>query len=231
MELFSIEFFSALLSIVIIDLVIAGDNAIVIGLIARGLPKEQQKKAVLWGTIGAIIIRTLATLIAVWLLKVPGLLLVGGLLVIWIAFKLVTLTEGQEDKNVTAKNSLGAAIRAIIIADIAISLDNVLAVAGASHGDFLLVFLGLLISIPIVILGSSLFITCVDRFPIIMYIGGGVIAWTAAKMIIQEPFLKGYFLSNPTLYWGTVILIVGGVVLGGIITNLKEQEKTKKEFH
>lgn len=111
MELFSIEFFSVLLSIVIIDLVIAGDNAIVIGLIARSLPKEQQKKAILWGTIGAIIIRTLATLIAIWLLKIPGLLLVGGLLVIWIAFKLVTLTEEQEDKNVTAKNSLGAAIR------------------------------------------------------------------------------------------------------------------------
>ncbi|MBE5104705.1 YjbE family putative metal transport protein [Bacillus thuringiensis] len=168
----TLEFFSGLLSIIIIDLVIAGDNAIVIGLIARNLPKKQQKKAIFLGTVGAIIIRTLATLVAVWLLKIPGLLLIGGILVLWIAFKLVALTENPEGKNATLQNSLWAAIRAIIIADILISLDNVLVVAGASHGNFLLLFLGLVISIPIIILGGSLFIKFVDRFPVIIYIGG-----------------------------------------------------------
>lgn len=106
------------------------------------------------------------------------------------------------------------------MADILINLDNVLAVAAASHGNFLLVLLGLVISISIVILGSSLFIKFVDRFPVIIYIGGGVIAWTSAKMIMHEPFLKVYFLNNSFLYWGTVILMVGSVLLAGKIKNL-----------
>ncbi len=106
------------------------------------------------------------------------------------------------------------------MADILINLDNVLAVAGASHGNFLLVLLGIVISIPSVILGSSLFIKFVDRFPVIIYIGGGVIAWTSAKMIMHEPFLKVYFLNNSFLYWGTVILMVGSVLLAGKIKNL-----------
>ncbi|HWR07080.1 YjbE family putative metal transport protein [Sporomusa sp.] len=145
--------------IIIIDLVIAGDNAIVIGLIAKNLPKEQQTKAIFWGTAGAIAIRTVATLIAMWLLKIPGLLMVGDLLLIVIAFKLLTATETQGEGTFTPQNTFAPAIRAIIIADLLISIDNVLAVAGAFHGSFLLVFLGLLISIPIVISGSRLFVT------------------------------------------------------------------------
>ncbi len=218
LELFSVEFFTALVSIVIIDLVMAGDNAIVIALIARTLPKKQQKKAIFWGTIGAVSIRTLATLIAVWLLEIPGLLLVGGLLLIWIAYKLLTLTEHQEEENIIVKNTFWAAIRSIIMADMVLSIDNVLAVAGASHGSFLLVCLGLMISIPIVIWGSRLFIAFVDRIVIFIYIGGGVIAWTAVRMIVKEPLLKDYFL-NLFLYWGLVIFIVGGVLLAGRLTN------------
>lgn len=147
-------------------------------------------------------------------------MLIGGILVLWIAFKLVALTENLEEQNVNPKNGLSTAIRSIIIADILISLDNVLAVAGASQGNFLLVFWGLVISIPVVILGSSLFIKFVDRLPVIIYIGGGVIAWTSAKMIMHEPFLKVYFLNNSFLYWGTVILIVGSVLLAGKIKKL-----------
>ncbi|WP_245976730.1 YjbE family putative metal transport protein [Oceanobacillus arenosus] len=195
----------------------AGDNAIVIGLIARTLPKKQQKKAILWGTVGAVFIRTFATLIVVWLLEIPGLLLVGGLLLIWIAYKLLTLADDQEE-NVIGVNTLGVAIRSIIMADMALSIDNVLAVAGASHGSFLMVCLGLMISIPIVIWRSRLFIAFVDRIAIFIYIGGGVIAWTAVKMIIKEPFLQEYLL-NRFLYWGLVILIVGGVLLAGRLTN------------
>ncbi|MGE7935743.1 YjbE family putative metal transport protein [Bacillus paramycoides] len=212
--------FSALLSIAIIDLVIAGDNAIVIGLIARNSQKKQQKKAIFFGTVGAIIIRTLATLVAVWLLKIPGLLLIGGILVLWIAFKLVALTENPKENNVNPKNVYGQQFEPLSLQIFLINLDNVLAVAGASHGNFLLVLLGLVISIPIVILGSSLFIKFVDRFPVIIYIGGGVIAWTSAKMIMHEPFFKVYFLNNSFLYWGTVILMVGSVLLAGKIKNL-----------
>lgn len=142
------EFLTALLSIVIIDLVLAGDNAIVIGLAARNLPKHQQKKAVIWGTVGAVVIRALATLFVVWLLKVPGLLLIGGILLVWIAYKLLVEEKGHD---VEAGGSLWEAIRTIIIADALMGLDNVLAVAGAAHDSFLLVILGLMISVPIMV--------------------------------------------------------------------------------
>ncbi|KLR75335.1 membrane protein, partial [Geobacillus sp. T6] len=180
MDVLSAEFWTALLSIIIIDLLLAGDNAIVIGLAARNLPKHQQKKAVVWGTVGAVVIRALATIFVVWLLKIPGLLLVGGVLLVWIAYKL--LVEGKGHDDVEAGGSLWEAIRTIIIADALMGLDNVLAVAGAAHGSFLLVILGLLISVPIMVWGSTLILKWIERFPIVITIGAGVLAWTAAKM-------------------------------------------------
>lgn len=193
MELWSIEFFSALLSIIIIDLVLAGDNAIVIGLAARNLPKENQKKVIIWGSVGAIIIRAIATLLVVYLLRIPGLLLVGGIILIWIAYKLLT-----EEKNhdVKAGGSLWVAIRTIIIADAVMGLDNVLAVAGAAHGSFLLVILGLLISIPIVVWGSTIILKFIERYPNIIVIGAGILAWTATKMIVKEPFMANFFAED-----------------------------------
>jgi YjbE family integral membrane protein len=209
MELFSPEFFSALLAIIIIDLVLAGDNAIVIGLAARNVPKEQQNKVIFWGTFGAIAIRAVATLVVVWLLKIPGLLLIGGVLLVWIAYKLLV-----EEKNHDIKTggSFWAAIKTIIIADALMGLDNVLAVAGAAHGNFILVVLGLIISIPIVVYGSTLILKWVDRFPIIITIGAAVLAMTAAKMIIGEPFVNVYFEDNPILRWGFTIAVVAGVI-------------------
>lgn len=189
MDLFSIEFFTALLSIVVIDLVLAGDNAIVIGLAARNLPKEQQKKVIIWGTVGAIVIRAIATMLVVYLLKIPGLLLVGGIILIWIAYKLITEEDGHE---VQSGDSIWAAIRTIIIADAVMGLDNVLAVAGAAHGSFLLVILGLLISIPIVVWGSTIILKFIEKYPFIILVGAAVLAWTAAKMIVKEPFFKEY---------------------------------------
>lgn len=197
MDFFSPEFWSALLAIIIIDLVLAGDNAIVIGLAARNLPKEQQKKVIFWGTIGAIAIRSLLTLVVVWLLKIPGLLLVGGLLLLWIAYKL--LVEEKEHENMKAEASLWAAVKTIIIADTVMGLDNVLAVAGSSHGSFSLVLLGLLISVPIVIWGSTLILRWVERYPVIIYVGAGVLAWTASKMVTDEPLVAGFFQANPLL--------------------------------
>lgn len=223
MEFFTSEFWSALLAIVIIDLVLAGDNAIVIGLSARNLPKDQQKKVIFWGIIGAITIRSLLTLVVVWLLKIPGLLLIGGGLLIWIAYKL--LVE-EKKHDVQAVASLWSAIKTIVIADTVMGLDNVLAVAGAAHGDFLLVVLGLLISIPIVVRGSTLILKWVERFPIIIFIGSGVLAWTASKMIVDEPFLKEFFVENPIMKWGLVIVIVVGVLFLG---KLKKQKQIVEE--
>lgn len=217
MELFSMEFLTALISIIVIDLVLAGDNAIVIGLAARRLPKEQQTKVIIWGTVGAIVIRALATLAVVWLLKIPGLLLVGGLLLIWIAYKLLAEEKGHDVK---AGNSFWEAIRTIIIADALMGLDNVLAVAGAAHGSFLLVILGLLISVPIVVWGSTLILKWIERFPVIITFGAGILAWTASKMIVKEPFMHAYF-ENPFIKYGFELLVVAAVVIAGRMKHAK----------
>jgi YjbE family integral membrane protein len=224
MELFSAEFFSALLAIIMIDLVLAGDNAIVIGLAARNLPKHQQKKVILWGTVGAIAVRTLATLVVVWLLKIPGLLVIGGVLLLWVAYKLLVEDKGHD---VEAGSNFWAAIRTIIIADALMGLDNVLAVAGAAHGSFLLVVLGLIISVPIVVWGSTIILKFVERFPIIITIGAAVLAWTASKMIVKEPFLADYF-ANPFIKYGFELLMVALVIGIGTYVKSKRKEPQKQ---
>jgi YjbE family integral membrane protein len=225
MDFVSADFWSALLAIIVIDLVLAGDNAIVIGLAARNLPKDQQKKVIIWGTVGAIGIRAIATLIVVWLLKIPGLLLIGGLLLIYIAYKL--LAE-EKQHNTKASDSFWSAIKTIIIADALMGLDNVLAVAGAAHGDFLLVIIGLLVSVPIVVWGSTLILKWLERFPVIITIGAAVLAFTAAKMIADEKFLNGYFDDNPFMKWGLIIFIVAGVVFFGKLKQNKRKQEIKE---
>jgi YjbE family integral membrane protein len=192
MEFLSPPWWSALLAIVLIDLVLAGDNAIVIALAARGLPPHLQKRAVVWGTVGAIVMRSMMTIGVVWLLKIPGLLLVGGLGLLWIAYRLIAGKEGHGENGVTV-TTFWAAMKTIIVADALMGIDNVLGVAGAAHGAFDLVVIGLLISIPIVVFGSTMVLKLVDRFPSITYIGAAVLTYTAAKMIVSEPFLSAIF--------------------------------------
>ncbi|WP_115991319.1 TerC family protein [Cohnella lupini] len=227
----SLEFWSILMTIIFIDLLLAGDNAIVIGLAARNLPKEMQTKAVIWGTAGAVIIRIVATMLVVSLLKIPFLLAIGGVLLIWIAYKLLVQEEAHGE-NVKPGTTLWAAIRTIVIADAAMGLDNVIAVAGAAHGDYFLVVLGLLISIPIVVWGSTLFIKIIEKFPWIIYLGSGVLAYTAAKMITHENEFKSYFISNPVLTWIFIATMVVLVMVAGVWTNAinarRKDEKVKK---
>ncbi|HYP69342.1 MAG TPA: TerC family protein [Variovorax sp.] len=192
MEFMSAPWWSALLAIILIDLVLAGDNAIVIALAARSLPKHLQKKAIVWGTVGAIVVRSVMTIGVVWLLKVPGLLLVGGLGLLWIAYKLIANSDDHDEHGVVATTFWGA-MKTIIVADALMGVDNVLGVAGAAHGSFDLVVIGLLISVPIVVFGSSMVLKLVDRFPAIMYIGAAVLAYTAAKMVVTEPILSDVF--------------------------------------
>jgi len=226
MDVFSAHFWEVLLSIIIIDLVLAGDNAIVIGLAARNLPNHQQKKAIVWGTFAAIFIRSLLTLIVVTLLKIPGLLLIGGMLLIWIAYRL--LVDEKQHQPIQAKASVWGAIQTILIADIAMGLDNVLAVAGAAHGSFLMVLLGLIISIPIVIWGSTLILKWVEHYSIIIYIGAGVLAWTAVKMIVDDLLLKSFFYHYPIFKWGLTIMIIIGVLLVGRIKRRNQNNSLKK---
>ncbi len=223
MEILSLEFFTALFAIVVIDLVLAGDNAIVIALAARSLPKHLQRQAVIWGAVGAIVVRSAMTLIVVWLLKVPGLLFVGGALLIWIAYRLL-LPENGESGDVKPATSFWGAIQTIVVADMVMGLDNVLAVAGAAQGSYLLVVLGLLISVPIVVWGSTLLLHWVERHPGIVYFGAGVLAWTATKMITKEPFLKDVFAANGAASALLYLLVVGGVLWAGFVKNHRKLE-------
>ena len=221
------EFLSALLAIVVIDLVLAGDNAIVLALAARNLPKPLQRRAVLWGTVGAVVVRASLTVGVLWLLQIPGLMLAGGALLMWIAYRLLTGDDGGREHDLAPAMSFWAAMRTIVIADAVMGLDNVLAVAGAAHGSMLLVVLGLLISIPIVVWGSTLILHWIERFPSILYIGGAVLAWTAAKMIVGEPMVEAELAARPGFVTSIYVAVIGGVL--GLAWAQKRRPQKAKE--
>jgi YjbE family integral membrane protein len=187
------DFLTALLSIVAIDLVLAGDNAVVIALASRNLPVIQRNKAIYWGTFGAILIRTLMTLVAVWLMKIPYLQATGGLLLIPVAIKLLKKDDSEE--HISASSSFWGAIKTIIIADAIMGVDNVLAIAGASHGNMTLVILGLAISIPIVVWGSKWISGLMTKYPVLIYAGAGILAWTAGSMVMSDKIIGSYLSS------------------------------------
>ena len=233
MELFSMPWWSALLAIILIDLVLAGDNAIVIALAARNLPAEHQNKAIMWGTVGAIVVRSAMTVGVVWLLKIPGLMLVGGLGLLWIAFKLISDTSEDEHEGSGATTFWGA-MKTIIVADALMGVDNVLGVAGAANGDFTLVVLGLLISIPIVVLGSKLVLQLVEKWPVIIHLGAAVLAFTAAQMIINEKLLDPIFDGGETINLlargATYVVAVAGVLgLGWWATRRQETPENETQ--
>ena len=227
MELLSPEFLSALLAIIVIDLALAGDNAIVIALAARRLPPHLQKRAILWGAIGAIAVRVLMTLAVVWLLGIPGLMAAGGVILVWIAWKLF---KPQNDSSPDIKSAVTfwGAMQAIVVADAAMGLDNVLAVAGAAHGSFALVVTGLLISIPIVIWGSTLILKAVERYPWIVHVGVGVLCWTAAQMMVSEPLVKDFFATHDAARIAVHVAVFTGVfALGAIAARRRQAQVTQ----
>lgn len=223
LEILSLDFFTALATIIFIDLLLAGDNAIVIGLAARSLPKEHQKKAIWLGMGGAVLIRVVATLLVVYLLKIPFLLAIGGVVLLWIAYKLLVQEEHHED--IKAGSSLWGAVRTIVIADAAMGLDNVIAVAGAAHGSTLLVVIGLLISIPVVVWGSTLFVKLIGKYPWIIYLGSAVLAYTASKMVTHEQQFGDLFHDNPVLSWSFIVVLIVVVIAGGWWTNAAKARK------
>jgi len=221
MELFSPAWFTALGAIILIDIVLAGDNAIVIALAARNLPPQLQRKAIVFGTVGAIAVRSLMTLGVVWLLKIPGLMLVGGLGLLWIAYKLI-VPSGHDEHGGPVATTFWGAMKTIVVADALMGVDNVLGVAGAAQGDFGLVIAGLLISIPIVVWGSSLVLKLVDRFPAVTMIGAGVLAFTAGKMIVGEPMLDNIFDASQLARMATYVTVVAGVLAAGWLATRRQ---------
>ncbi len=232
MEILSTTFLMALLTIIVIDLVLAGDNALVIGLAARNVPQHLQKRVIIWGTAGAIAIRIAFTLGIVWLLKIPGLMLVGGLLLLPVAYKLMNPAHDGGDDHAAASNSFWGAIKTIVVADALMGVDNVLGVAGAAQGSFLLVVLGLLISVPIMVWGSTLVLKLVDRYPSIITIGAGVLIWTATQMILDEKLLTAYLPSH-TWFDELSGAILTAAILGAFIyrQNQKKLALAKTETH
>jgi YjbE family integral membrane protein len=213
MDFLSAPWWSALLAIVLIDLVLAGDNAIVIALAARSLPPHLQRRAIVWGSVGAIVVRAAMTIGVVWLLKIPGLMLVGGIGLVWIAYRLLVDQDAREEHGAAASTFWGA-MKTIVVADALMGIDNVLGVAGAAHGAWDLVLIGLVVSVPIVVFGSSVVLKVVERFPVIIQAGAAVLAFTAAKMIASEPLLATVFDAQ-ALRWALYGSLVAGVLAAG----------------
>lgn len=179
----------AVLAIILIDIVLAGDNALVIGMAANRLPPELKKKAIFWGTFGAIAIRFISIIALTYLLLIPGLKLVGGLALVYIAWKLAFMNK---DHNLEAKDTFWSAIGTIVVADAVMGIDNALGIAAAANGDFGLVVFGLLISIPIILFGSTIIAKFLEKYPNSIFIGSFVLFLVAIQMILKEPFVDTY---------------------------------------
>ncbi len=183
---------SIILQIVLIDLALGGDNSIVIGMAAKNLPPHLQKRAVLYGTAGAIILRFLLAFIVSWLLAVPFLKTVGAVLLVAIGVKLIGAHGQDEAVHVESKDSLGGAVKTIIAADVLMSLDNVLGIVGVTNNHWGLLILGMLISVPIIVFGSAVVIKVMTRFPVLVYAGGAILGWAAGGMIATDHYLAAY---------------------------------------
>ena len=193
-EIQSPQFWTGLLMIIWVNIVLSGDNAVVIALAARSLPQRQQAKAVAWGAGAAVVLRIFLTIVAVEALKWPYLKLIGGLLLLWIATKLLMPEDGSDD--VESSDNLIQAIKVILIADLVMSLDNVIAVAAAAKGSTVLLVLGLAISIPLVIFGATVLMKLMERYPVIITIGAGLLGWVAGEMLVTDVTLVDWISSN-----------------------------------
>lgn len=190
MEFLSPAWFSALAAIVVIDLVLAGDNAIVIALACRRLPEQQRNLGIFWGMVGAIVLRIVLIFFALQLLAIPFLKIVGGILLLWIGVKLLQPERAARHGEVEGSTRLLGAIRTVIIADAVMSLDNVVAVAAAAHGDIRLVVFGIVVSIPIIVWGSRLVLRLMDRWPVVVTLGGGLLGWIGGGMLVGDTALR-----------------------------------------
>ncbi|KGH25801.1 MULTISPECIES: TerC family protein [Comamonas] len=209
------DFWIGLFKIVWINIILSGDNAVVIALAARGLPPQQQKKAVLLGSGAAVVLRIALTVVAAKLMQLPFVEVIGGLLLLWIGVGLLKAEDEEENSASVVRQGMMAAVRTILLADLVMSLDNVIAVAAAAGGDMLLLILGLAISIPLVIFGSTLMIKLMERFPVIVTLGAALIGWVAGETITSDHVLEGFVRINPWAHYaaaacGAMLVIAMG---------------------
>jgi YjbE family integral membrane protein len=221
------HFWVAVGQIILIDILLGGDNAVVIALACRSLPPQQRTKGILWGTAGAIILRVILIAFALTLLQVPYLKLVGAILLVWIGVKLLTPEDEDEHSNIQASDKLGGAVKTVIVADLVMSVDNVIAIAGAAQGageqhQMPLVIFGLLVSIPIIVWGSQLVLKLMDRFPMIITLGGMLLGWIAGTMAHTDPALVGYLPQDKAWHYG---LGIAGALLVLALGKLAQKKK------
>ncbi|WP_394232118.1 TerC family protein [Niallia oryzisoli] len=208
----------ALLKIILIDIILSGDNAVVIAMATRNLPKHLQNKAIFWGTAGAVLLRIGFATIIVYLLQIPYVNIFGGILLLWIAYKV--LVEDEGDNTIKSYNSLFKAVQTIIIADAVMSLDNVVALAGAAHGHIGMIALGVLVSIPIMIFGSKFIVMLMEKYTWIAYIGAGILTWTAGEMILKDESLnKLVNIPHGAVYYTILAIITVLVLAAGYFKN------------
>jgi len=223
-------FWTGLVQIVIIDILLSGDNAVVIALAVRSLPAKQQKKGIIFGAAAAIGLRVVFATVITYLLAVPALKIMGGVLLFWIAVKLLMPEDDGEGENIDPATNLWQAIRTIVIADAVMSLDNVVGIAAAAKGNIVLLILGLLISIPLIIYGSTLILKLVARFPIIILAGGALLGWIGGEIIVTDPLLIDWVNENAHwLHWGARIIgAIFVVVVGKWLGNRVAAEREAK---
>jgi YjbE family integral membrane protein len=219
MDLSSPQFWIAVLQIILIDILLSGDNAVVIALACRNLPPRQRRLGVFWGVAGAIILRVTLTFFAVSLLAIAYLKIVGAALLLWIGVKLIQPQHPSEGHEIKAAGNLLGAIRTIIIADLVMSLDNVIAVAAAAHDSLFLLIFGLALSIPLMVWASQLVLRLMDRFPSVIVLGGALLGWVGLSMAVHDPVMKDWMLAQPAwLNWvapaaGAALVVAVGKLL------------------
>lgn len=222
MDYMTPQFWLAGLEIIVINILLSGDNAVVIALACRNLPDRQRRWGIIWGAAGAIVLRIVLTFFAVTLLALPYLKLVGGIVLVWIGVKLI-VDEDNGDHNVQASDRLMAAVRTIIVADLVMSIDNVLGVAAAAKGSLVLLVFGLIVSIPLVIAGSQIILKLIERFPSLILAGGGLLGYVAGDMIVEDVAIVPWVRSHA--HWLEWAVPVAGILL--VLGVAKWQARTR----
>ncbi|MBP7493722.1 MAG: TerC family protein [Rhodoferax sp.] len=230
-EFLTAQFWLAVGQIIMIDILLGGDNAVVIALACRQLPPQLRTKGILWGTAGAIVLRVILIAFALTLLQLPFLKLVGAALLLWIGVKLL-VPDDDEHSNIQSSDKLWAAVKTVIIADLVMSVDNVIAIAGAATGagaqhQMPLVIFGLLVSIPIIVWGSQLVLKLMDRFPLIITAGGMLLGWIAGTMAHSDPAIKDWLPQTSVWSYGLGLAGALGVLLVGGLLKKQALQRTR----
>lgn len=220
-----LHFIVATANIIMIDLLMGGDNAVVIALACRHLPEHQKKQAIIYGTSLAVIVRILMTFIIIFLMKTPFILAFGGLCLLVLSIRLMT-SEDETPEMIQGATSIGKAVRTIVIADIIMGLDNVLGIAGVAHGNLLLVIIGLAISVPMIVFGSRLILKALTVMPWLIYIGGGILGYTGAEMILTDKMLMPLFENIPIETFFLSMITMGSCIVIGMMINAYKRRRS-----